>query len=651
MHPRLASVLALSTVGIAFVAYASITARTPAPADKVAPVIPLKAVPFDLTDVRLLDGPFRDAMLRDKALLLGFDEDRLLRNFRVNAGLPTNAQPLGGWEAPNCELRGHFVGHYLSACSLMYASTGDPALKQRVDSMVAELAKCQDALPSQGYHPGYLSAFPETLFDRVDASQPVWAPYYTLHKIMAGLYDAYEHCSNQQALAMDEKIADWLWFRVSRLPYVQFQASLRNEQGGMNEVLANLYAATGRIQDMKLSEAFDHEAFLAPLAAGQDKLDGIHANTQIPKIIGVARQYELSGAPRSHQIAEFFWDRVAMHRSWVIGGHSDNEHFFPVTDFYNHLSPVTAETCNTYNMLKLTRHLFEWDASAQEMDFYERGLFNQILASQDPATAMVTYFIGMKPGAFKVYSTPLDSFWCCMGTGIENHAKYGDTIYFHAPDALYVNLFIASTLQWTDEAVTLRQETQFPNDGASTFTIHCGAAKNFALMLRHPAWAGPATVSINGKPQPVQSDAGSYYINLSRTWHDGDTVEYHLPMSLHLEPLPGHDSTVAVMYGPIVLAGELGSDNLPPNGQEAKGQQDFRKFPLPLAPVIACAAPEILSHIERVPGKELAFKTNGLLKNAAAASADLSLLPFYRIHHEHYSVYWDINPTPATASR
>jgi DUF1680 family protein len=650
MHPRLASALALSSLGIALVAYASITARTPAPPDKVALAIPLKAEPFDLTDVRLLDGPFRDAMLRDKALLLGFDEDRLLHNFRVTAGLPSNAQPLGGWEAPTCELRGHFVGHYLSACSLMYASTGDPALKQRVDSMVAELAKCQDALPAMGYHPGYLSAFPESLFDRVDARRPVWAPYYTLHKIMAGLYDAYEHCGNQQALAMDEKIADWVGFRVGRLPYNQFQASLRNEQGGMNEVLANLYAATGNIQYMKLSEAFNQAVFFAPLLAGQDKLDGIHANTQIPKVIGAARQYELGNDPGMRQVAEFFWDRVALHRSWVIGGDSDNEHFFPITDFANHLSPVTAETCNTYNMLKLTRHLFEWDASAQEMDFYERGLFNQILASQDPDTAMMTYYIGMNPGAFKVYSTPFDSFWCCMGTGIENHAKYGDTIYFHAPDALYVNLFIASTLQWNDEGVTLSQETQFPNDGASTFTIHCGASKQFALMLRHPAWAGAATVSINGQPQIVRADAGSYYITVTRAWRDGDTVEYHLPMSLHLEPLPGHDSTVSVMYGPIVLAGELGSGDLPPNGEEARNPQQFRKFPDPPAPVITCAAPEILSHIDRVPGK-VAFKTNGLLKSPTAASADLQMLPFYRIHHEHYSVYWDINPTPATASR
>jgi hypothetical protein len=613
----------------------------------VAPVIPLKAEPFDLTEVRLLDGPFRDAMLLDKAELLSLDPDRLLHNFRVTAGLPSTAQPLGGWEAPTCELRGHFVGHYLSACALMYASTGDPALKQRADYIVAELAKCQAALPSQGYNTGFLSAYPESLFDRVDAGKPVWAPYYTLHKIMAGLLDVYEHCGNQQALDVLERMAGWLEFRVGRLSHEQMQLALRNEQGGMNEVLANLYGATGKPEYLKLAESFNHEAVFAPLAAGQDRLDGLHVNTQIPKIIGAARQYELDGDQRLHDVAAFFWERVALHRSWVIGGNSDGEHFFPISDFIGHLSPVTAETCNTYNMLKLTRHLFEWEPSAAAMDFYERALFNHILSSQDPETGMMTYYVSMKPGHFKVYSTPLDSFWCCMGTGVENHAKYGDTIYFHAPDALYVNLFIASTLRWSEEGVAVRQQTKFPNEEGTTLTLHCAAARKFALKLRYPAWASAATVSINGKALPVTSEPGSY-LTLDRTWHDGDTIEYRLPMRLHVEALPNHPTGVSILYGPLVLAADMGPDGLPGNGQEAKDPNVFDRVPDPPGPVITCSPQDITAHIRRVPGSEIAFKTDGLLK-----PNDLSLVPFYRLHHERYTVYWETDATgnPATASR
>jgi DUF1680 family protein len=528
----------------------------------------------------------------------------------------------------------------------MYASTGDQVLKERAESMVAELAKCQEALPAQGYNKGFLSAYPESFFDRVDAGRPVWAPYYTLHKIMAGLLDVYLHCGDRQALEVDERIADWLKLRLSRLTYAQMQRALENEQGGMNEVLANLYGATGNADYLKLAASFNHEAVFAPLAAGQDKLDGLHANTQIPKIIGAARQYELTGDQRMHDIAAFFWDRVALHRSWVIGGDSDAEHFFPIMDFSDHLSPITAETCNTYNMLKLTRHLFEWAPSAAQMDFYERALYNHILSSQDPITGMMTYYVSMRPGHFKVYCTPLDSFWCCMGTGVENHAKYGDTIYFHAPETLYVNLFIPSTLQWSGEGVTVRQETKFPDEEGTTLTIHCAQPRKFALELRHPGWADQVTVSINGEPQAVASGPSSY-LTLNRTWHDGDKVEYRLPMALRAEPLPYHPTTVSFIYGPLVLAADMGAGGLPANGQEAKDPQEFNRVPDPPAPVIDCPAAEMLSHIHRAPGKAIAFKTDGLLK-----PADVTLVPFYRVHHERYTVYWEMDDaaSPPTAA-
>jgi len=601
----------------------------------------IQAQPFDLKDVRLLDGPFRDAMLRDKAYLLSLDPDRLLRNFRVTAGLPSSAEPLGGWEKPNCELRGHTVGHYLSALALMYASTGDEALKQRADYVVAELAKCQEALPSQGYHKGYLSAYPESFFDRVDRHEKVWAPYYTLHKIMAGLLDVYQHCGNQQALDVLQRTADWLKFRVDRLSHEQMQRALSTEHGGMNEVLANLYAITGNPDHLKLAQAFNHEAVFDPLARGEDTLDGLHANTQIPKIIGAAREYELTGDRRMRDIATFFWQRVAGHRSYVIGGDSDNEHFFAVTDFPKHLSSLTAETCNTYNMLKLTRHLFEWEPSAQTMDFYERALYDHILASQDPDTGMFTYFVPMVSGHFKTYSTPINSFWCCVGTGMENHAKYGDTIYFHSADALYVNLFIPSELKWKEKGLVVRQETRFPDEAKTVLTIECEQPVKFSLKIRHPSWADRGVkILVNGRAQRMKTIPGSY-MTLERVWRAGDRVEVNLPMRLRTENLPGDSSTVAVLYGPVVLAGEMGTEGLPPDGQQAGEQRAFAKMPRPAPPVLnAKNGDEVVSHIQREGSGPLAFVTKGLTKEKA-----VSLIPLYRLHHQRYAIYWKLGPS------
>ncbi len=266
----------------------------------VQPAVDLPAQPFSLADVRLLDGPFRDAMLRDGNYLLSLDCDRLLYNFRVNAHLPTDAKPYGGWEAPTCELRGHIVGHYLSACSLMFASTGDARFKERVDKMVAGLAECQNALATNGANAGYLSAFPESFIDRVENRKSVWAPWYTLHKIMAGLLDANQLCGNAQALAVLTNMADWAKFRVDRLTPAQMQRSLETEQGGMTEVLANLYGVTGNTNYLQLAEAFNHQRVIGPLERGEDRLNGLHANTQIPKIIGIAREYELTGNPQFH---------------------------------------------------------------------------------------------------------------------------------------------------------------------------------------------------------------------------------------------------------------------------------------------------------------------------------------------------------------
>jgi hypothetical protein len=595
-----------------------------------------EAGPFPLSQVRLLDGPFKDAQERDRKYLLDLDADRLLHNFRVTAGLPSTAEPLGHWELPKSELRGHFTGHYLSACALMYASTGDAKLKAKADYLVAELAKCQAALAAKGCHPGFLSAYPETFFDRVDACQPVWAPYYTLHKIMAGLLDVHQLCGNQQALAVLNQMAGWLNFRIGRLSHAQQQKALGNEHGGMNEVLANLYAVTGNPDHLQLARAFNHEEIFAPLAAGEDQLDGKHANTQIPKIIGAAREFELTGEPAFGAIAKNFWQYVALNRAYCIGGHSDSEHFFPVDQFARHLTPATAETCNTYNLLKLTRHLFAWQPAARTMDFYERALLNQILASQDPDTGMMFYFASLKPGHFKSYNTPDNSFWCCTGTGIENHAKYGDTIFFHSADALYLNLFIAAELTWKEKGLVVRQDTRFPESVVTRLTFTCAKPVKLALKIRHPFWAKEIVVTVNGAAAAAQTGAEGF-ASLEREWKDGDEVTVRLPMTLRVEPLPGEPKIVALCYGPVVLAGELGKEGLDKINLYTKGQLDLQHTPTPAVPVLRCEPAELLQHIAPDAGRPLTFRTVNI-----GRPNDVTLSPYYNLHHQRFTVYWHL---------
>ena len=602
--------------------------------------VPLKAYPFALQDVRLLDGPFRDAMVRDQQYLLSLDPDRLLHMFRVTAGLPSTAKPLGGWEAPDVELRGHSLGHFLSACALMYASTGDERFKARAEAIVTELATIQEAMRLHGFHPGYLSAFPEEFFDRVDARQRVWAPYYTIHKIMAGLLDVHLLCGSRQALDIVQRMADWVKFRVDRLTEGQHQRALGTEFGGMNEVLANLYAVTGDPEYLRVAHKFDHKALFDPLARGEDSLDGLHANTQIPKAIGAAREYELTGDERSERIAEFFWQRVALHRSYVIGGNSDNEAFFPVEDFSKHLGPSSTETCNTYNMLKLTRHIFALTLSAEAMDFYERGLYNHILASQDPGTGMMTYYVPLQPGAFKTFSTPDESFWCCVGTGMENHAKYGETVYYHDDQSLYVNLFIASELNWGERGLAVRQETRFPEEDVTRLTLRCAKPVRVALKIRYPSWAQSGMeLTINGRQEPVHAKAGSY-VSVEREWREGDVVEVRMPMSLRMETMPDDPSVVALLYGPIVLAGDLGREGMNAVKQYGPSAPQLGRLKPIEVPAFVCDPKGVLEHVRPAAGVPLGFETEGI-----GRPRDVSLVPFYRVFEDRYTVYWKVYST------
>ncbi len=617
---------------------------------KIQRAIATKAQAFPLTEVRLLDGPFLQAQQLDEKYLLQLEPDRLLHQFRVNAGLEPKAPVYGGWEsAPtwtDIHCQGHTLGHYLSACALMYASTGNPVFKQRVDYIISELQACQAAAKD-----GFISAFPdgEVQFDNFVAGRRVQGvPWYTLHKVLAGLRDAYLYCGNSVALDVLVKLCDWAAAKTAGMTDAQFQRMLGTEHGGMNEVLADTYVLTGNPKYLALAERFNHHAVLDPLSQSRDTLDKLHANTQIPKFIGFQRLYQLTGKPEYEQAAEFFWQTVVDHRSFVTGGHGDNEHFFPTTDFAKHLtSAKTIETCCEYNMLKLTRALFELNPSATYADFYELVLYNCILASQDPDNGMMTYFQPLRPGYPKLYCSPFDSFWCCTGTGIENHAKYGDSIYFrHGLDDLYVNLFIPSTLAWKEKNLTVTQTTRFPESSKTTLKMTTAAPVALTINLRHPGWCDHASVTLNGQPLDIPSQPGTY-IKIRRTWQDGDVVEVDLPMSLHSVLLPGTNDTVAFMYGPIVLAGKLGQQGMTPGSDTIISE---RNYGVPLnepveVPVLAGDPASMLQKIQPVGDAPLTFVTTGL-----GRPHDITFIPYWKIAHERYSIYWKIAAAAAPAS-
>jgi DUF1680 family protein len=599
--------------------------------------------PFALADVRLLDGPFKTAQALDARYLLSLEPDRLLHNFRANAGLAPKAAVYGGWESEEpwvgIRCQGHTLGHYLSACSMMWAATDDAALRQRVDYIVEQLQACQQAAGSC-----LVCAFPDgdaQLRNGLEGRPIVGVPWYTMHKVMAGLRDAHLHAQQPQALPVLRHLADWIDEAAKGCDDACLQQMLAVEHGGMTEVLADLHALTGDPRYLRLAERFNHQALLAPLAEGRDTLDGLHANTQIPKVIGFARLHALTGEPRYRRAARYFWGNVVGLRSFATGGHGDGEHFFPPAQVREHLmSAKTMETCGTYNMLRLTRALFCEQPTVAHADYHERALLNGILASQDPVTGMVTYFQATRPGYPKLYCTPEHSFWCCTGTGMENHAKYGDAIYFHNGDTLIVNQFIASTLQWRERGVHLRQDTAFPEQAATRLRLQMAAPTRLVLKMRHPAWCRQAAVKLNGRPHLRSRNAGRY-IEIDRTWQDGDVVELDLPMHLHLQPLPGAPDVAALMFGPLVLAARLGHEGLRPGDDLIVNERtygDVLNLPAPLPlPKLALGADGLLAAVRRSEDGALSFHLR-----AADPSTGYRLVPFQRIAHERYSLYWQL---------
>ena len=469
-------------------------------------VAPLRAESFDLKDVRLLPGRFRDNMMRDSAWMVSIEVGRLLHSFRTNAGVFAGREggymtvkKLGGWESLDCELRGHTTGHLLSAYGLMYAATGSDVFRLKGDSLVRGLAEVQEALGN-----GYLSAFPEELINRNLRGTGVWAPWYTLHKLFSGLMDQYLYADNAQALEVVKKMGDWAYRKLKPQTEEVRRKMIRNEFGGINESFYNLYALTGNEDYRWLAEYFYHNDVIDPLKELKDDLGTKHTNTFIPKVIAEARNYELTRSGTSRELSEFFWHTMIDHHTFAPGCSSDKEHFFDPQKMSAHLSGYTGETCCTYNMLKLSRHLFCWTGDEAVASYYERALYNHILGQQDPESGMVCYFLPLLSGAHKVYSTRENSFWCCVGSGFESHAKYGEAIYYRNDRGIYVNLFIPSTVNWSEKGITLRQETAFPSEEKTVITIKAERPVQTTVYLRYPSWSGRPSVYVNGRKQSVR---------------------------------------------------------------------------------------------------------------------------------------------------
>ena len=589
--------------------------------------------------MRLRGGEAAAAHEVNRRYLLALDPERLLHTFRLTAGLTSTAAPLGGWEAPVNELRGHFTGHYLSACALLYAQGSDAEAQARGAYVVEELARCQAAIGT-----GYLSAFPEEFFDRLRVDKRVWAPFYTLHKIMAGLLDLNTLAANAPAWDVLEGLGRWTERWTQPLGAAAMARVLEREYGGMNEVLYNMSAVRGEARWRELGDRFNRERILGPLAGGRDELKGLHVNTTIPQVIGAARHYELTGDVGRRAAASFFWHTVTERRSYATGGTSNEENWNAKPGVLaSELSADTQECCVTYSMQKLTREVFSWTADARAADYYERAYYNGILGVQHPADGQKLYYVPLKGGYWKLFGTPLNDFWCYTGSMAEAFAKLGDSIYFHDADGLYVNLFVPSELNWRERGVRVIQNTRFPDSDTTHLTVDVACPTRFALKVRVPYWSAGGSSALNGAPLAGFASPSSYFV-VDRVWKHGDRLDVHLPMRLHVEAMPDDPTVQAVLYGPVVLAGRLGTAGLDPATLRAgptapRTVPEMRSEPVAV-PTIAAPSSDPASWLEAVAGRPLEFRTR-------AGNAPLSLVPLNRIFDERYAVYWTVRTASA----
>jgi uncharacterized protein len=603
---------------------------------------------FHLSDVILLDGPFKDAMLLNRAYIMAMDPDRLLHPFLREAGLAPKAPSYGNWESTG--LDGHTAGHYLTSLSLFYASTGDQEALRRLNYMLDELKACQDR-HGNGYVggiPGGVPMWEEIAAGMISAENfslnGKWVPWYNIHKLFAGLYDAWHYTGSPQAGEMLVGLSDWASSLVADLDEEQMQLMLRAEHGGMNEVFANVAAMTGDNHYLDLARRFSHQTILDPLLAGEDQLDGLHANTQIPKVIGFKRVADVAGDEDWNRASRFFWQTVVDNRSVSIGGNSVREHFHPKDNFFPMIADREGpETCNTYNMLRLSYQLFLSDGDEELIGYYERALYNHILSSQHPEHGGLVYFTSMRPRHYRVYSEPETNFWCCVGSGIENHMKYGELIYAHRGDDLMVNLFVPSTVRWEKKGVRITQQTAFPEEAGTTLIVDPDRPIRFELQLRYPEWvaAGGMEVFVNDQSYPVSGKPGSY-VPINRRWQKGDTVRASLPMHPRVEPLPDGSPYVSLMVGPIVLGTKSGTDDLVGllADDSRMGHIAFGPLhPLQDAPILVGDKASIGERLMPAGHSPLQFH---LQDGVFPPGTDMMLEPFYGIHDARYIIYWQV---------
>lgn len=598
---------------------------------------------FPLGQVKLLEGPFKHACDLNVQILLQYDVDRLLAPFLKEAGLQPKGESFPNWEG----LDGHVGGHYLSALAIHYAATGNVDCKKRMEYMISELKRCQQK-HADGYVGGVpdgMKAWNEIKKGNVGIVWKYWVPWYNLHKIYAGLRDAWMYGGNKEARMMFLELCDWGMTIIAPLNDEQMEQMLANEFGGMDEVYADAYQMTGDMKYLNTAKRFSHKWLLDSMAAQVDNLDNKHANTQVPKVVGYQRIAELGHDKKYEAATEYFWNTVVYNRSLSLGGNSRREHFAAADDCKSYVEDREGpESCNTNNMLKLTEGLFRMHPEARYADFYERAMYNHILSTQHPEHGGYVYFTSARPAHYRVYSAPNSAMWCCVGTGMENHGKYGEFIYTHAHDSLFVNLFVASELNWKERGITLTQETRFPDEESSRLTIRVKKPTKFKLLVRHPWWADGNDMKVLCKGKDYASGSSpSSYIVIERTWKDGDIVNITTPMKVHIEALPNVPEYISIMRGPVLLGARMGTDHLDGLIADDGRWAHIAHGQLVSAfdtPFIIGSREEIQSKLDNmkpVVGKAFCYTVPGLFTEKYK---NLVLEPFFRIHDSRYMMYW-----------
>lgn len=595
------------------------------------------AHPLPLNAVRLTEGPLHRAQQVDAQYLLSLDVNRMLAHFRERVGLQPLAKGLPGWDGGGRNLTGHIAGHYLSAVSLMYAATGDARFKERADQLVAGLKEVQDA-DAEGALialEGGREKFAQVSAGHIDTGgfdlNGLWAPWYTLHKLYAGLRDAYRWCGNTSALEIEIRFAGWAEKILAPLDHAQLQKMLSCEFGGMNEVLVDLYADTGDGRWLELSRRFEHDAVLEPLKHERDNLGGLHGNTQIPKLLGSLARYKQTGDEADGRAARFFWSAVTSDHSFATGGHGKDEYFGPPRELSARIEGRTAESCNIYNMLKMTRSLFALQPDVRYAEFEERALFNHVLGSMNPNDGRTCYMVPVGRGVHREYQDMEHDFTCCVGSGMENHALHGAGIYFGSPQKLWINQFIPSLAHWKEQEIQLVMASDFPLGESASIRLSMDTPKTFALAIRRPSWAGEGfSVSVNGHPIKQLSSVGTY-VEVARKWKNGDEIRVRLPKTFYAQPLPDDSNRVALMWGPLVLAADLGDEE----AQTTTPVLVSAAVPSQWIEPVGAQAPKAATP---------RFRTRGVGRSLSPLdqAQDVELVPFGFLHGRLYAAYFDV---------